>query len=241
MRSGTSTDPRKDEVLAPILAAHAEDQDPHWRAVLLTIFWPGLRSIFRRKRSWDVENPDELWQRITWAFLEVICRLDVRRRPGRLVQKIMNDTYHDVYREYRRDWARANQEVRPDPDDPDAFDELVTGVEGVDFAGIELREVQEIEIRQLRRHLVAGRISEADFLLLVGTRIYGQSVADYAREAGLDYQLLKKRRQRAEAAIRCFEDTEPRGPDGVVPKEGLLPPFGGRQRSKSGPKGAVTP
>jgi len=90
--------------------------------------------------------------------------------------------------------------------DPEEIDALAGGVEGIDFAGIELREAQEIEINRLREHFEADRITEADFLLLIGTRVYGKSVADYAREAGLDYQVAKKRRQRAEAVIRRFEE-----------------------------------
>ena len=42
MRTGTSTDPRKDEVLRPIFRAHGEDQDPRWRTILLAVFWPLL-------------------------------------------------------------------------------------------------------------------------------------------------------------------------------------------------------
>ncbi len=224
MRSGNSTDPRKDEVLRPILAAHAEDQDPRWRTVLLTIFRPGLLSVHRKRRHWDEEEPDELLQRIMWAFLQTVCRVDVRRRPDRLVQKIINDTYHRLYDEYRRDWARARREVQPVPEDPEhpdspgTLDELIADLKGIDFDGIELREVQELETKRLREHLAAGRISQPDFLLLVGTRIYGQTVADFAREAGLAYQVAKKRRQRAEAAIRRFEAKEPGGPEGAVPE-----------------------
>jgi hypothetical protein len=204
MRSGTSADPRKDEVLRPILAAHGEDQDPRWRVVLLVVFWPALRSIHRQKRRWDAD-PDERWQNITWTFLQVLCRIDVKRRPDRLVQKVFNDTVHHLYDEYRRTWSRTNREFTAEPEE---LEELVGGVAGIDFAGIELREAQEIEIERLREHLVAGRISEPDFLLLVGTRIYGKSVADYAREAGLAYQVAKKRRQRAEAAIRRVEEAK---------------------------------
>jgi hypothetical protein len=204
MRSGTSTDPRKDEVLRPMFKAHAETQDARWRAVLLAIFWPGLRSIHMQKRRWD-PDPDERWQNITWTFLRVVCRIDVKRRPDRLVQKVFNDTVHHLYDEYRRAWSRTNHELTADPRQ---IEELAGVVAGIDFAGIELREAQEIEIERLREHLVAGRISEPDFLLLVGTRIYGKSVADYAREAGLAYQVAKKRRQRAEAAIRRVEEAK---------------------------------
>jgi len=202
MRNGTSTDPRKDEVLRPIFEAHAEDEDPRWRAVLLAIFWPGLESIHFQKRGWDAD-PDERWQNITWTFLQVLCRVDVKRRPDRLVQKVYNDTVHHLHDEYRRAWNRSSREFTAEPEEIDA---LAGGVEGIDFAGIELREKQEIEINRLREHLDAGRITEADFLLLIGTRVYGKSVADYAREAGLDYQVAKKRRQRAEAVIRRFEE-----------------------------------
>jgi hypothetical protein len=205
MRNGTSTDPRKDEVLRPIFAAHAGDEDPRWRAVLLAIFWPGLESIHFQKRGWDAD-PDERWQNITWTFLQVLCRIDVTRRPDRLVQKVFNDTVHHLHDEYRRAWNRTNREFTAEPEEIDA---LAGGVEGIDFAAVELREAQEIEINRLREHLNAGRITEADFLLLVGTRVYGQSIADYAREAGLDYQVAKKRRQRAEAVIRRFEKEKP--------------------------------
>jgi hypothetical protein len=205
MRNGTSTDPRKDEVLRPIFTAHAGDEDPRWRAVLLAIFWPGLESIHYQKRGWDAD-PDERWQNITWTFLQVLCRIDVTRRPDRLVQKVFNDTVHHLHDEYRRAWNRTNREFTAEPEEIDA---LAGGVEGIDFAAVELREAQEIEINRLREHLDAGRITEADFLLLVGTRVYGQSLADYAREAGLDYQVAKKRRQRAEAVIRRFEKEKP--------------------------------
>ena len=201
MRTGTSDDPRKDEVLRPVFETHAEDSDPRWRAILLVIFWPGLESIHFQKRGWD-QDPDERWQNIVWTFLQVLCRVDVRRRPDRLVQKVFNDTVHHLYNEYRRAWERTKHEVAVDPEEINA---LAGGIEGIDFAGIERREAQEIEIKRLREHAEAGRITEVDFLLLVGTRVYGRSVSDYAREAGLGYQAAKKRRQRAEAAIRCFE------------------------------------
>ena len=61
MRRGTSRDPRKDEILRPIFEAHAQDEDPRWRAILLVIFWPGLESIHFKRRGWDAD-PDERWQ-----------------------------------------------------------------------------------------------------------------------------------------------------------------------------------
>lgn len=201
MRDGISKDPLKDEVLRPIFEAHADDKDPLWRTILLVIFWPGLESIHWKKRFWDLD-PDERWQNIVWTFLQVVCRVDIKQRPNRLAQKVFNDTVHRFYEECQRSWAPTNGEIFAEPEE---IEFLAAGPEYSPVAAFELREAQELEIRRLREHVEAGRITEADYLLLVGTRVYGKPVADYAREKGLAYQAVKKRRQRVEAAIRGFE------------------------------------
>jgi hypothetical protein len=202
MRKGTSNDPRKDDVLRPILAANAVGQDPRWRAILLVVFWPALLSLHFRKRHWD-KDPDELWHNIAWTFLEVVCRIDVQRRPERLVQKVVNDTAHHLHDEYCRIWDRAGREESAGTE---ALASIAASPEDDPYHMYLLLEAQELEIRRLRGHLDAGRITEADYLLLVGTRVYGKPVADYAREMGFPYQAVKKRRQRAEAAIRRFHE-----------------------------------
>ena len=206
MRSGTSRDMNKDEVLRPILTAHAADQDHRWRTILLVLFWPGLRSIHSKKRLWDREEPDELWQRIYWAFHQSVCRIDVARRRDGLVQRIYNDTIHRLHDDYRREWLHADREAATDPVELTALSGVA---EGIDFEGMDLREACQKEIDRFRGHLDAGRISEADFLLLIGTRLYGQSISEYARGAGLNTEAAKKRRQRAEALIRQHEKGMP--------------------------------
>lgn len=204
MRRGTSQDPQKDEILRPIFKAHRQGQDPRWRTILLAIFWPALESIHWKKRYWD-PDPDNRWENILWVFVEVICRIDVTKRPCRLVQKVFNDTVHHLHDEYRREWDRMEREEAKEDEE---LEDLAPGAEDIGFAAVELRDAQEAEIRRLQRHMQEGRVSEADFFLLVGTRIYGNSVADHARKAGLGYQVAKKRRQRAEAAIRRFEEKQ---------------------------------
>ena len=115
---------------------------------------------------------------------------------------MFNDTVHHLHDEYLLAWDYANHEI---PTDPLYLEELAGGVEDVAYSFVDLRDEQAAEVQRLRVHMESGRITEVDFLLLVGTRVYGQSVADYSREAGLSYQLVKKRRQRAETVIRIFE------------------------------------
>jgi len=201
MREGESDDPLKEEAILAILTAHAGDRDPRWRAILLAVFWPGLDSIFNRKKRWDADA-DERWQNVQWAFLQTVCRLDVRRRTDRLVQRLMSGTIHRLHDEYRRIWNREECET---PNSPEYFEGLV-GSRDPDLDAIDLRVKQEAEIKRLREHADAGRISEADFLLLVGTRVYGKSAAQYARETGMSCDLARKRRLRAEAIIRRAEE-----------------------------------
>ena len=202
MREGTSDDPLKEKALLVILEAHAADRDPRWRAVLLAVFWPGLDSIFHRKKHWDTD-PDERWQNVQWAFLQTVCKLDVDRRSDRLVQRLINGTIHRLHDEYRRVWRLGERETALDPEQ---LEELLAGGEELDFDAMDLRSKQEAEIERLREHADAGRISEADFLLLVGTRVYGKTAAQYARETGISSDLARKRRLRAEAAIRRYEE-----------------------------------
>ena len=214
MRGGTSDDPRKDDVLRPILAAHAADQDARWRTLLLAVFWPGLDAIATRKQRWDADA-DERWQNVVWAFLQVVCKTDPAKRRDRLVQKIVNDTRYKFHDEYRRLWRKDEREVVTDPG---MFEDLA----GVDdtpvFENLDRQMAQDAEIERLRSHLDAGRIKEVDFLLLVGTRVYGKTASESGREIGMNTGQARKRRQRAEAAIRKKEEIS-------VPLDPSEPPF----------------
>lgn len=201
MRMGRSRNHGKEGILRAILHAHGRDKDPRWRTILLVIFWPGLESIHTHKRGWD-SDPEDFWQNILWTFLQVVLRIDLTRRSDRLVQKLINDTVHRLADKYRAKWKYSHMEIEVEERE---IEEKAPRIGGVDFDAIELREIREAEIKRLRAHLNAGRITEPDFLLLVGTKVYGQSIADYARERGLSYQMLRKRRYRAEAEIKRME------------------------------------
>jgi hypothetical protein len=72
----------------------------------------------------------------------------------------------------------------------------------VDLAGIERREIRDMATRRLREWLAEGTLTQTDFLLLIGTRVYGAPLKRVARHLGLGYEAAKKRRQRSEAVLR---------------------------------------
>jgi len=213
MRATSVKDPRTDEILKPIIGAYHDDRGPEWRTVLLALFWRALERIRIFKSHLDAD-PEALWTNTTWAFLETIDRIDLQTRPDRLGQKIFNDTIHRLHDGYRREWDWENSIVDPSDRENEDDDEgkggnrletLMGGQEAVEFGDVELRHDQEAEITRLRGYVSKGLLSEPDFFLIVGTRIYGASLSEYVEDQMLDYETAKKRRQRAEAMIRRLE------------------------------------
>lgn len=191
----------KDLVIAAIVRAHARDRDPRWRSVLLAAFWPGLESLLVRRSHWD-QDPDEVWQDLVITFLEVLCRLDPAKRGDRFAQKIINDTAHRLHDRYERRWRlEAPETAMPATEMPRRSDPS-SAPERLD-ACIDLRDLQERGEAMLRRHRDAGTIDDVDLAILVGTRLQGLTVADMAGRLGMTFDCAKKRRQRAEAAIRA--------------------------------------
>lgn len=208
MRAGTSEDPEKDIVLRAIFRDYKHE--PDLKVVLYVVFWPALTSIDYHKRHW---NPDaeERWQDIQWVFIEIITGVDISKRSERLVQHVYNSIVHRLYDEYSRTWERQKREIQPDIndpiDDPLKWKKKQRHINAVriDTDAIDLCRDAEAKARRLREHLERGQISEADFHLILGTRLLGKSLSDYAQETGQSYQAIKKRRQRAESVIERFE------------------------------------
>jgi DNA-directed RNA polymerase specialized sigma24 family protein len=208
MHSRRSDDPLNDKVLRPIFGAHSEDGDARWWHVLTVIFWPGLVTIHQRLKNLEPSTYDR-GQDVHCIFLEVLSRIDTKKRPHRLVQKVINDTFHRL-RKYYHD--RNDRMGREFPTDPDEFEYLLGAEEHSGFEEVERREEQEARLAYYRRHRDNGTICEDDLQLLVATRVEGNTVAEFARRAGLNYQTVKKRRQRAEKAIARAEE-KAGGPD----------------------------
>lgn len=192
--------PERDRILHPLLKANRDEADQRIQTILLGVFWPGLVSIHRQKRSWD-PNPEELWQNILCTFFEVTRRVDVAKRRDRYLQKVYNDTVHRLHDRYRRLWNARNHEHAVSPTDLDA----AVGTDGVDTDSIDFREAQRKKVERYRRCLHDGWINLEGFRLLLETRVHGKSLVNYARDWRISYEATKKRRQRAEAAIRRGE------------------------------------
>lgn len=201
-RVTSSTDPRLDSMLRAVLRRYAESRDSRCLAVLTALLWRQLDAITRWKAHWD-DDPDDLWQNVVATFFRVVSRLNLDRRPARLAQKLRNDVIHDVYVGYARRWARGRRELAVAPDEIENLaDARTPGLDDI----LDARASCEREMQRLRAHRADGRITDPEFFLLLGTRIYGEPLAAYARRAGVKVETVKKRRQRLEARLRRLDE-----------------------------------
>ena len=67
--------------------------------------------------------------------------------------------------------------------------------------GIALRQAQEKEVKRLKEDRANGLLSENDYYLLLGRRVYGRPLRKCAAELQIGYELAKKRYQRAAARL----------------------------------------
>ncbi len=197
LRNSDSQDPRCDLVLRPIFRAYRADSDPLWQTVLLTIFWRGLRSIHSQKRAWNRDDGAR-WQSVTWAFLQVISRIDVDARPDRLVQAVINKTVSRLYQACRSEWRLASTEMTTADRE---IEEIAGAVEDEPDLAEDLRLVAADFVEWLRAKAAKGLISRADLHLIIETRMLGESAAEYARKHGLSHEAVRKRRRRAEKLL----------------------------------------
>ena len=75
--------------------------------------------------------------------------------------------------------------------------------EDFDLAALEV-EWPELRPGLLAAAVAAGVLTPRDVVLLVRTRVEGESLADVARVLGRPYDAVRKQRRRAEAALRTF-------------------------------------
>jgi DNA-directed RNA polymerase specialized sigma24 family protein len=197
----TPRDASSDWLLRAILERIATGEH-ELRSILLLGFWPFLVTTFHRKRHWD-DEPDSRWQSLQWCFVKAITRIDLKRRPERLAQKILNDTTHFLHDECKADWDRTKREH---PEEPQEMEKICSPQEAMEFAQVDLKRLQEEQSRRFRRLLNEKQITEADCFLLMATHIYGRSVREYADSVGISYETAKKRHQRAEARLRSRGD-----------------------------------
>lgn len=184
---------RTDAPLAALLALAASDGGA--ARVCLQAILPALKAQARRLRR-SAELHDELWALLLAHAWEAICSYP-RSRRSRVAANLTLQVLHETSRALRRGASPLG---------------LARG--GGAALAVSLEEARELAAPPPRagaESLLAGplrsgalRAEEAE--LILATRLDGVRLRELARASGVGYELLRKRRQRAEARLRAALD-----------------------------------
>jgi len=212
----------EDDVLKTLISRCHKSRDPVLLAALVGLFSSRLTLIYRRCRSWDRDD-GELWSNLQWSFFEVLHRPKLLNRGDRIASKLFNDTRHQLWTVYDRSWSHRRLEVSfDDENDIRQF----RHPEGPDR--IEILADSALVMRHLNRARTCRVLTDEDYDVLLQVAM-GLTAREIAHDRGLDYDLLKKRIQRARHAFRNFHKKSSRQRRFSVPKISARPPSTGEK------------
>lgn len=197
----------KDAVLLALVKEHQRGESGDPFALLAAALFPAIEHVYhmeaRRQRAAGVEDDDELWGELVGAFVDVLDRYPVARRPRRVAANVQMETMSALRLPYQRarqvlgacieatrlfhEHERAGHELpfgemvvpgpeTPVPPSPDEF----SAAEAL-----------------LAPYVAAGVIDEADRFLLLGRHLYDRPLGELGAEIGLRHGAAKKRHGRA--------------------------------------------
>lgn len=200
---GRPSEQEEDALVAPLLAIYASGEDERWGTVLCAVCFRWLVSM-HLPRSWWMEGPEDVWQELVVLFLDTCRRLGVKGIESGVRRRLVSDTQRRLYDIAQRGRRAAERIAGTEP----AI--LASAVDPrMEPHAAELRmefreRIQDLDER-LRRHLDEGTIAAIDHAIVVGTRVLGRSLTEQAALLGIGAEAAKKRRQRAERAMREAE------------------------------------
>jgi DNA-directed RNA polymerase specialized sigma24 family protein len=176
----------KDAILCALLiwAKH----EPAGARVVLQTIWPGLLRLTARIMP-DGREREELRSIMYLAVWEGIRDYPVSRRPRRVAANLLLDTMHRTLVELGREsaWLAARSSTGIERHGHETSDELASDVDSL-----------------IDEAVRAGAVSAQEAETILESRIDGVELAELARRAGVSYNTMKLRRQRAERRLLLF-------------------------------------
>ncbi len=155
--------------------------------VVLEVIRPGLLNLATRIMR-DSRKREELCSVVLLAVWEAIRNYPLARRPRRIAANLLLDTLHQTLAQSGQESAwRAGWSFTSVEDDGAWTQEVDSDVDGL-----------------LDRAARAGAVSGEEAELILASRIDGVELSELARTAGISYNTMKLRRQRAERRLLLF-------------------------------------
>jgi len=201
----------QDAIVLDLIREFQERPSEHLHHLLLKLFWKGLDHLYRVRRI-RVGDDDGLWNDIVESFVDVLADYPTERLTAKVAANVQMGTLKKVTRAVQRE-ARyqlfSPDEKHPKRTEYEFTEILPCGISTPNeiFAGRGTPDVADEDDRAqmaalLNRFLQIGIINDDAFQLLLATRVHGQSLKEFAEKESFPHEAVKKRRQRAEQAIR---------------------------------------
>lgn len=187
----------KDSILG-LLVAKYQSGRPYHRlgAFFLVLFTHGIVRVYSiaRKKALAL-GPDEVLSQICLYLLETIKTIHLKQTQTKVASRIIGQVKNRM-----RGWVNQRLKeaaTREDLLEEESYDPLPVIEEGND--PVDLEEAASF----LDIFVKAGVITDTDKLIILGSRVTKRSLKEIAGDAGA-YQRIKKRRQRAIAAMKLY-------------------------------------
>ena len=205
----------EDGILCELFTCYAENRSPLWLTVLTLVFFPVLTANLVTRRHWRTCK-EEMCSDLYWALTGALADVDPSSRQSEIVRQVINRTLGRFRQLCEKEWNHARRErasadlvhTAKEPNGPD-----------LRLVALEERDEARWVLGRLRGMAERSAISREDLKLVLDTRMQEVNLQDAATARGLTYQAAKKRRQRAETAIRNLMPGAPGGNG-----HGLSPP-----------------
>lgn len=194
----------KDRLLRGLFIAFRIEPDPICLSLLTLIFLPMLENLYHQKQFLDCgEDSNDLWQELCWCFLQTVHNLDPDRRHTGIAAKIKSDTRKRLYDHFSGLWRRQKQ-IRDMEDSANRVEAIISDqrLHKRHPYPSDDEEARMESLDELAVCLKAGVIRTSDYQLLVATEVEQHPLRYLAEKNSVSYEALKKRRQRALAAVQ---------------------------------------
>jgi len=171
-----------------------------WQTFCLGLLFPGLAASFRRlwpaaRVARSIIEADDVWAELVTAALTALRAAAARPHRERLASRLVLDIFHEGHRMVTAALAIQDRQMPiEERSSPDA--------DGVQAPPSHLLVDEELRMIHLLNQLArVGVLTHRQADILNRTRIRQQRLIDLAVAEGIGYEALRKRRDRAEAAL----------------------------------------
>lgn len=164
--------------------------------ILIYIFIPLLVKFAEERKSASRQQPGDIHDTVIFHFLDVVTRFSLKR----LGNRIFGNIKHRLAKRLIKEWIAEDACGRLE-----CFDDFSAGTDAAEQVAASSQD--DFEDRESARWLLnemrLGKFLEDDDLeLIIKCDIHGISLTAIAKEKNLPVEYVRKRRQRALAALR---------------------------------------